>query len=308
MPVNHFEKLTVITRREGAEALFARTQRLREVTLAEPATPVLPPVADVAAAEALQARLARVQPVLAARANRRRGLFAPRPVCPDATFRTDGRFEATLRVVEESEKILDRLGELEERQAVAEADINVYTPYLDWNRRLDFVGTAGTRVLLGRLPAATSSQQLLSALEGRAAIVQLICDNRSGRYIFVLAHHSEAQETREALERIGFEATQFPSVDGTASELCARAEQTLDEVEKARGGLGKRLFSLSMRLDAVESLGELARMELAMARNLAALEQETCVRFALRVPPTQRVALLQLLERAGAYVTAEVMQ
>lgn len=307
MPVNQFERLTVVAVREQAQELFSRLQRLREVSLIEPATPCELPRVDVAAAEALVARLARVQPPLAARANRRRSLFAHRPTCPDAAFRTDGRFDVTMRVVEESEKILDQLGELETRQAVAETDIDTYTPYLDWNRRLDFVGTAGTRVMLGRLPVATSSQQLLSALEGRAAIVQLVCDDRNGRYIFVLAHHSEAQATRAALERIGFDAAVFPCTDGTARELCARAEQVLSEVEKARTGLGKRLFSLSMRLDEVEALAELARVELALSRNLAALEGEDCVRFALRIPVAHRAAALHLLERAGAYALLEVM-
>lgn len=310
MPVNGFEKLAVIAASEGAQELLERLLKQKGVALAEPGerealVTCEPPEATVEKAEALYARLARVLPVLNRHSGRRRTLFAPRVECPSEDFYSDGRYDVAMRVVEQTEKILAREVELREAVAAARAEMNIYSPYLDWERRLDFAGTAGTRALLGRLPAAINTQMLLQALEGRAAIVQLVCEDRSGKYIFVLAHHSEAAQTQRALEGIGFESAAFPARDGTAKELFDRADKARVDAVQAQAGLGKRLFSLAIRLDVTEQLGALAEEELSRERRLQALQGKECVCFVLRCAEDQRERVLRLLERAGAYVRGE---
>lgn len=307
MSVNAVVTMEIITAQEGATELLERLLRLGGLAVQEPPRgeklpECVPPAADVEGAGALAARLERVLPVLSKHANRRRLLFAPHIACPEPAFRTDGRYDVAMRVVEECEKILAREEELDGICEKSQQTMKCYEPYLDWNRRLDFTGTAGTEARLGQLPQGVSPQTLLEALEGRAAIVQLVCDDRSGRYIFVLAHHSEAAQTFEALEGIGFRTEEFPSVDGTARELFDRAARAVAEAKQAKEGLGKRLFSLSMRLDLAEQLSANAKEMLSRERRLAALADKTCVRVVLRCPDQRRERALHLLERAGAYV------
>jgi V/A-type H+-transporting ATPase subunit I len=217
------EKLTALVVRENSEELLRRLMRLRAVSLIDPpsedrANSNAPP-ADVAGAAARAARVDAVLPVLAKYSQRPWQLFPARVKVDPAEFRRDGRYDLAVKSVTECEKILAEQARLRGVAERARSEMQSYTPYLDFDKPLDFAGTASTVAMLGVLPGGTSTDAVLDALEGRAAVAQVIAFDTTGLYISVIAHRAEEKETKRALAGIGFLQASFPDTNGTAKQL-----------------------------------------------------------------------------------------
>lgn len=305
MSVSVMEKLTAVVPQSGTEELLRRLMRLKAVSLIDPprteqARPAAPP-GDTAAAATRAARVDAVLPVLAKYSTRKWQLFPERPKVDPAEFRADGRYDLAVEVVRECEKIRaeqDRLRGVAER---ARSDMQSYTPYLDWDRPLDFKGTASTVALLGALPGGTSPQAVLSALEGRAAVAQIVANDATGLYISVLVHSAEEEQTRRSLSGIGFLSASFPETGGTAKQLFDRADRRRGQAEVMLRRMEKRLSSLAERLTEVEILSDIEHTALLTEQHKARLAATaSCTVLSAWCPKQEKARVIRALERVDA--------
>ncbi len=279
------EKLTVVVPREHTDALLRRLMRLRAVSLtdatAAQARDAISHVdSDESAAAERAARVDAVLPVLQKRSQRKFSLFPAPHRCSYAEFRASEKYTLAWKIVNEAEKLLARQKELAAEREGLLSQMQGYAPYLDCEQPLDFTGTAHAGYMLGVLPAGISEETVLDALEGRATVVQVLCEDKTGRYVSVIYHRDEAEQTMRALSAIGFLAASFPDAGGTAKALFDRADRRRVKAEEDAERTERRLCALAERLDEIEMLrdvehtallAERQKKELAATRNCAVL-------------------------------------
>lgn len=299
------EKLTALVVQENSEELLRRLMRLRAVSLIDPpsedrANSNAPP-ADVAGAAARAARVDAVLPVLAKYSQRPWQLFPARVKVDPAEFRSDGRYDLAVKSVTECEKILAEQARLRGVAERARSEMQSYTPYLDFDKPLDFAGTASTVAMLGVLPGGTSTDAVLDALEGRAAVAQVIAFDTTGLYISVIAHRAEEKETKRALAGIGFLQASFPDTNGTAKQLFDRADRRRGQAEVSLRRMEKRLASLAERLTELEILSDIEHTALLTEQNKERLQATArCTVLTAWCPVSEKERVIRALERVDA--------
>ncbi len=305
MSVSRMEKLTAVVPKEKTDALLHALMRMRAVSLIEqgPATGAVLEVLGgehVEELSALAQRIDAVLPVLTKRSKRKKSLFRQRVPIVEAEFYANGSYELALKVVSQAEQISKKMKELREERERYLSFTRAYTPYLDWEPRLDFDGTAHTVAFLGSLPGGTSTDLVLQTLEGRAAVVSLINADRTGLYVLVTVHKEEQEQTLRALSGIGFTEAELPARDGTAKELFDRYDAEGAACEKKLESLERRLFALAERLDEVEVLSDLVNTSILREKNKSALSAtEACTLLCAWCPEEHKARVTALLERLG---------
>ena len=305
MSVSKMEKLTAVVPQQQSEALLRRLMRLRAVSLIDPpdGTEQLSPMppADITEITQRVARVDAVLPILAKYSRRPFRLFPERPKVDPAVFRAEGRYDMAFKSVTECEKICAEQARLRAEMEQLRSLMQSYTPYLDYERPLDFKGTASTVALLGALPGGTSSDKLLDALEGCAAVAQLIADDSTGLYISVLAHKDEEEQTRRALSAIGFLPASFADAEGTAKQLFDRADRRRAQIQATLDRLERRLMALSGGLTELEILSDIEHTSLLAAQHGEQLyATETCAVLCAWCPEQEKKRVIRALEQCGA--------
>lgn len=303
MSVSRMEKLTVIAPEERTDALLARLSRLRCIDLLDTPcdTDKLHPTDAAAACEAARAEAERIDavlPALAVHDTRKKRLCPRRLRVKHEDFRTDGRMDVALKVVEETQKLLETKRALIEARDAALAAMASYTPYLSFNRNLNFSGTATTEALLGALPARTTHARLLEALADRAAVAEIVSEDHTGMYVCVLVHQSEKEETLRALVEIGFARASFADDQGSARQLRERANKTRGELESKLARVERRIASLAERILEVEILSDIAHTNLLVSEWRArTASTKRCTVLTAWCPTDRKEAVAAVLDR-----------
>ncbi len=299
------KKLTVVVPRQDADALLRQLMRLRAVSL-EPIDKAELPLdmldgIDLAGARANLARIETAARELARYSKRKKSIFGHRSPVSPAAFRGDGREAAAWKVVEETCRIIEQRQELKSAFEAEELRKASFRPYLSLREPLGYNGTASSAFLLGALPSGLRIERAEQALEGLAAVPELLFADATGTYITVLAHKSEEKAVLSALASIGWSRALFRGENKNAAQLTedAKIEQT-----KIRGKLGKleaRLAALSDKLCDVEILWDIENTTLLAEENkqrLAATRE--CAVLEGFCPADDADRVTRLLERHGA--------
>lgn len=306
MSVSKMEKLTVVVPREHTDALLRRLMRLRAVSLTdatanEQQRAISRVPGDESAAAERAARVDTVLPVLQKRSTRRFSLFPAPHKCSYAEFRAGEQYMLAWKIVAEAEKLLATKKELATEREQLLSEMKSYTPYLDCEQRLDFKGTAHTGYALGVLPAGIRQETVLEALEGRATVLQVLCEDNTGLYVSVLFHRAEAELILRALSGIGFLAASFPNEEGTAKALFDKADRRRVAVEESEVRAERRLCALAERLDEVEMLSDVEHTALLaekQKKELAATRE--CTVLSGWCPAHERTRVIRVLESVEA--------
>ncbi len=298
------EKLTAVVARERADELLRRLMRLRAVSLidtGEQTASSLQIVTDVAGAAERVARVEAVLPVLQKRSTRKLALFRQPVRVSHGEFCRDGRYELAWKLVEQTEKTLNKQRQLALSQDEVRASMQAYLPYLDFERRLDALETAQTTTVLGAFPGGTSTDAVVTALTGRAAAVQLLCEDGTGLYVSVLTHNDEREQTLRALSGIGFLQASFPQVNGTPKALFDSADRERVALAEQHQRMETRLRSLAERVEDIEILSDIEETTLRaekQKREIAATKN--CAVICCWCPVQQRARVTRVLESAEA--------
>ena len=306
MSVCKMEKLTVVVPRENAESLLRRLMRLRAVSLTDATAAqeecVLVSVdSDELAAAERAARVDAVLPVLQKRSTRKFALFRAPHQLSYAEFRAGEQYTLAWKIVAEAERLLARQKELAAERELLLSQMQSYTPYLDYESRLDFKGTAHTGCVLGTLPAGISKDAVRDALEGCAVVAQVLCEDKSGLYVSVLFHLAEREQTLRALGAIGFLAASFPEEGGTAKALFDKVDRRRIRLEDEAMHVERRLCALAERLDEIEMLADVEHTALLTEKQKKKLcATQKCAVLTGWCPVPQRARVIRVLESADA--------
>ena len=298
------EKLTAVVAREDADKLLRRLMRLKAVSLidtGEQTAASLQTATDVAGAAERVARVQAVLPVLQKRSTRKLTLFRQPVRVSHGEFCGDGRYALSWKLVEQAEKTLNTQKQLAHSLDEVRAQMQAYLPYLDFERRLDALDTAQTTTVLGAFPSGTSTDAVVTALTGRAAAVQLLCEDGTGLYVSVLTHNDEREQTLRALSGIGFLQASFPYVNGTPKELFDRVDRERVALVEQQERMETRLRSLAERVEDIEILSDIEETTLRaekQKREIAATK--SCAVISCWCPVQQRARVTRVLEGADA--------
>ncbi len=299
------EKLTAVVPREEADALLRRLMRLKAVSLIDADAGTDGGGAqidtDVSGAAERVARVEAVLPVLQKRSTRKLGLFRQQIRVSHSDFRADGRYDMAWKLVAEAEKIGDRQKELRAALDEVRGRMQSYMPYLDCDRRLDALHTAKTETVLGAFPGGTSPDAVVQALVGRAAVVQVLCEDGTGLYVSVLMHSSEREQVLRALSGIGFLQASFPAQDGTPKALFDRADRERLALTEQQQRMETRLCSLAERVEEIEILSDIEQTTwLAEKQKQEIYATKKCAVLLCWCPVQERARVTRVLESAGA--------
>ena len=306
MSVSKMEKLTVVVPREGADALLRRLMRLRSVSLTDANSAAQKKTeaavcTDVPAATERVARVEAVLPILAKRSTRKTAIFRAPAKVSHAEFRAGERYVDAWKVVKETEKILARQKELRTEREGLLSRMQCYLPYLDDERRLDVTKTKYTATVWGAFPGGTAPQTVINALEGRAAVVQLLSEDSTGLYVSVLVHRDEQEKTIQALSGIGFLPAVFPDRAGTAKQLFDTADRRRAQIDDLLERSERRLCALSGQIEEVEILSDVEQTTLLAEKQKARLfATASCAVLCGWCPVPDKARVTRELEKAGA--------
>ena len=306
------EKLTVVVPRENADVLMRRLMRLRAVSLTDATKAqeqqVLASVENEESAAAERAsRVDAVLPVLQKRSKRKFALFPAPHKCSFAEFRAGEPYVIAWKIVAETEKLLAKQKELAAEREALRSRMQSYTPYLDYEERLDFKGTAHTGCVLGTLPAGIAQSTVLNALEGCATVIRVLCDDPTGFYVSVIFHRAEEAQTMRALGSIGFLAASFPDEGGTAKALFDKADRRRASVEDEIVHTEQRLGALAERVSEIEMLSDVEHTTLLAEKQKKQLcATKNCAVLTGWCPVQERARVIRTLEALEAAYEFEV--
>ncbi len=305
MSVSKMEKLTAVVPREDADALLRRLMRLKAVSLIDTDvgadTGGVGIDTDVSGASERVARVEAVLPVLQKRSTRKFTLFRQQLRVSHSDFCADGRYDLAWKLVEQTEKILNKQKEIRTALDEVRGRMQSYTPYLEFDRSLNALDTAMTSTVLGAFPGGTAPGAVTQALTGRAAVVQVLCTDGTGLYVSVLMHNEEREQTMRALSGIGFLQASFPDVSDTPKALFDRADRERLALEEEQGGMETRLCSLAERIDEIEILSDIEGTTLLAEKQKRELyATKNCAVLSCWCPAEERARVTRVLESAGA--------
>ncbi len=298
------ELLHVIVHRSECDALFADLMRLRCLQIVQTALPDVQLRAWQSDNDQIAETAARLNAVLtrlAPYATERRRPFSA-PVAVDrAAFCKEGREERSLRALKETERLFAERDALQEQCERAYAEMRALLPFLDWGRPLDFAGTATTAVELGMLPAGTEADAVLRAMENRAAVAQIVCDDKTGLYLSLIVHRQDRDATLCSLGEIGFTSAHFSATDGTAKVLFDRADDARARLESDIARIDRQLTALAERIGDLQITADiLASCRQAKAYLKNAAETGRCAVMRFWCPKHERARVAALLDSFDA--------
>lgn len=302
MPVSKMEKLTVVVQHQRVDALLEQMMRLHCVDMidmrGEPTElGDYGDRADVASAMAEAERVDAVLPALYAHAPHKRRIFRALPRVKHADFMIDGRMERALQHVQEAECIIEEKKALIAERDQKIADMKTYTPFLGWEKPLDFDGTSSTTVILGVFPGKTSRTTVVQTITDRAAMVRIISEDVKGLYVAIMVHRDEREATMRSLAKIGFMAVMLPRVKATPKTLFDQADRERAEIEVKLARLDRRLAVIAEHTRDVEILSDIAHTALAAEKLKHRLgSTASCAVFAAWIPADEKEKVASVLE------------
>ena len=112
---------------------------------------------------------------------------------------------------------------------------------------LERTGTAHTKFSFGTLPAACAIDRLRSDLAESApeSYIDIVSADQEFIYVVTVAHASCAEAAAQTLKQYAYARTQFKELTGTPEQNIENAESRLEEIEKCRAELEKKIASLA---------------------------------------------------------------
>lgn len=303
MPVSKMEKLTIIVQHQRVDALLERLMRLRCVDLIDmPCEPnklsSYGEHANVAAAMAEAERIDAVLPSLYAHTQHKRRFFRALPKVKHVDFRIDGRMERANTVVDDAERIIAEKQALNDERDGKLAEMKTYTPYLGWEKPLDYDGDATTSLILGVFPAKTSRTNVVQTITDRAAMVRIISEDVKGLYVAIMVHRDEREATMRSLAKIGFMTVKLPRVRATAKTMFDQADKERAELEVKLARLERRLATLAEHVRDVEILSDIAHTKLLAEKQKHHLgSTANCAVLSAWCPVEEKERVTGVLER-----------
>ena len=255
---------------------------------------------ELTALKSRQATLDRALQLLESYAPAKTPLLSAKPVQEsDAFLETQGLQQALelAAAIGEREDRIRRIGAEESRQRSL---IESLRPWESLDLPLETEGTERSALVLGsfsnRIPLAEVEAALAEAAE--EAELFPVSQDKSQRYVLLLAAKEQLPAAQESLRSFGFSAASLSGCSGTAREGIAAAKKTLQELAAEKETLSGEIAAQAPHRDELKLAFDRVSTQIAMAETEDRLYgTDATVVLEGWVPAEQEEKLTKLLER-----------
>ena len=255
---------------------------------------------ELTALKSRQATLDRALQLLESYAPAKTPLLSAKPVQEsDAFLETQGLQQALelAAAIGEREDRIRRIGAEESRQRSL---IESLRPWESLDLPLETEGTERSALVLGSFSNRIPLSEVESALAEAAEEAELfpVSQDKSQRYVLLLAAKEQLPAAQESLRSFGFSAASLSGCSGTAREGIAAAEKTLQELAAEKETLSGEIAAEAPHRDELKLAFDRVSTQIAMAETEDRLYgTEATVVLEGWVPAEQEEKLTKLLER-----------
>lgn len=164
---------------------------------------------------------------------------------------------ALMGIVEETEAIERRSGDLRGQEARIRAHVERLLPWRALNVPVEQIGDTRSTLQFAGTVSNRSLQPLADALRDIPAVLEHLGDERESAFVWVLAHKSVQTRVHEALQAADFAPVSFSGDHGTVAQLLDVLRKELDGVQAERDGLEDDRRRLSAELPRLKILYEI---------------------------------------------------
>ena len=215
MSVSKMQRLTVFAFREDADRIVNRLMNLRcvEVRAADPERgavvfPYLNVDEELAGLEQKISAINDALPVLAKYATRKKGLARKVLRTDREAFLRDGRADAAMETVRQTQEYKEQLHSIETERSSLEAQVESLAPWIGFDLPLGELSTAKTKTVLGAFPASAIPEEIGEALAQVGAFGESVATEKTGAYFAVTYLREQEQEVEQLLTKYGFLKTE----------------------------------------------------------------------------------------------------
>ena len=255
---------------------------------------------ELTALKSRQATLDRALQLLESYAPAKTPLLSAKPVQEsDAFLETQGLQQALelAAAIDEREDRIRRIGAEESRQRSL---IESLRPWESLDLPLETEGTERSALVLGSFSSRIPLSEVESALAEAAEEAELfpVSQDKSQRYVLLLAAKEQLPAAQESLRSFGFSAASLSGCSGTAREGIAAAEKTLQELAAEKETLSGEIAAEAPHRDELKLAFDRMSTQIAMAETEDRLYgTDSTVVLEGWVPAEQEEKLTKLLER-----------
>ena len=255
---------------------------------------------ELTALKSRQATLDRALQLLESYAPAKTPLLSAKPVQEsDAFLETQGLQQALelAAAIGEREDRIRRIGAEESRQRSL---IESLRPWESLDLPLETEGTDRSALVLGSFSNRIPLSEVEAALAEAAEEAELfpVSQDKSQRYVLLLAAKEQLPAAQESLRSFGFSAASLSGCSGTAREGIAAAEKTLQELAAEKETLSGEIAAEAPHRDELKLAFDRVSTQIAMAETEDRLYgTEATVVLEGWVPAEQEEKLTKLLER-----------
>ena len=255
---------------------------------------------ELTALKSRQATLDRALQLLESYAPAKTPLLSAKPVQESEAFLETQGLQQALELaaaIGEREDRIRRIGAEESRQRSL---IESLRPWESLDLPLETEGTERSALVLGSFSNRIPLSEVESALAEAAEEAELfpVSQDKSQRYVLLLAAKEQLPAAQESLRSFGFSAASLSGCSGTAREGIAAAEKTLQELAAEKETLSGEIAAQAPHRDELKLAFDRVSTQIAMAETEDRLYgTDATVVLEGWVPAEQEEKLTKLLER-----------
>ncbi len=255
---------------------------------------------ELTALKSRQATLDRALQLLESYAPAKTPLLSAKPVQESEAFLETQGLQQALELaaaIGEREDRIRRIGAEESRQRSL---IESLRPWESLDLPLETEGTERSALVLGSFSNRIPLSEVESALAEAAEEAELfpVSQDKSQRYVLLLAAKEQLPAAQESLRSFGFSAASLSGCSGTAREGIAAAEKTLQELAAEKETLSGEIAAEAPHRDELKLAFDRVSTQIAMAETEDRLYgTDATVVLEGWVPAEQEEKLTKLLER-----------
>ncbi len=222
---------------------------------------------DLTALKTRQASLDRAVELLGSYAPVRKPLLSAKPELEGDTLLADEDITPALELasaIGEREDRIRRIGAEESRERSL---IESLRPWEDLELPLETEGTERASLVLGSFSSRIPLSEVEAALADAAEEAELfpVSEDKSQRYVLLLAAKEQLAAAQECLRGFGFSAASLSGQTGTAREGIAAAEKKLEELAAEKESLAKEIEAEAPHREELKLASDRVSTRIAMA-------------------------------------------
>ena len=222
-------------------------------------------------------------------------LLAAKPEVSQERFLSNEGYDAELAVCEHINELEQMLREISSGESRLRGELEALMPWSGLDMPLQTAGTKYAAVFMGTLPGNTDMAVAAGALEEKASEAELfeISSDKIQHYAVLVCSKDVQLSALEALREFGFAQTGISSMEGTAAENIAAAEEKLAALAKQKKAIEAEITELASHKEAIKLCSDRAETAIGLAEaesKLAGCESVVCLMGWLEAPAEKKFA------------------